>query len=134
VTGWIETRFPGHVKQVFVLSKNDNTDLDVRLVYTDEQGEKQSVTLVAENKGTAGGESWAAFAIPGFAGGRHFSIWAETTNEAGTQLAGVAGSGKSLPGWSEELSDELSKHDAGVRQGESGREKIAISFKNTLNF
>ena len=134
VTGWIETRFPGHVKQVFVLSKNDNTDLDVRLIYTDEQGEKQSVTLVAENKGTAGGESWAAFAIPGFAGGRHFSIWAETTNEAGTQLAGVAGSGKSLPGWSEELSDELSKHDAGVRQGESGREKIAISFKNTLNF
>ncbi|MBD1362327.1 hypothetical protein IDJ77_00770 [Mucilaginibacter sp. ZT4R22] len=139
--GWIETRFLTGIKQVFVLMRPEadkvagapELDSPVKLIYTNNEGSKTALALVPEMSGMNGEELWTAFTVPDVAGDSHFSIWVEAKSASGLELAGVAGSQKTLEGWTAELSTKLKTHDAGLNAG-NAKNKLSVGLKNPLNF
>ncbi|OOQ59960.1 DUF6603 domain-containing protein [Mucilaginibacter pedocola] len=139
--GWIETRFWPGIKQVFVLSHAaadgslgaPDADNVVKLIYTDEEGNKAAQLLLPEMSGINSGELWAAYTVPQVTKGSHFSIWVEARSASGLELAGVAGSQTPLEGWTAELSTQLKTNTAGLSPS-SAKLTSSISISHPLNF
>ncbi len=141
VSGWVETRFAANIKQVFVLARpdwdivdinNNKHNLEVRLIYTDTNGNTHAQDLSATTTGRNDNELWAGFNIPQIADtDGYFSIWIEAGNEL--SLAGVAGTEHPLKNWSAALSDELAGIHAGLTAKNMGL-KTSLKLKNALNF
>jgi hypothetical protein len=139
--GWIETRFLAGIKQVFVLLRpgadnaagNPDLDSEVRLIYTDAEGNKAAQVLTPEMSGMNGDELWTGFTVPEVAGDSHFSIWVEAKAASGLELAGVAGSQKTVEGWTTALSSQLKTHDAGLNAG-NAKNILSVGLKNPINF
>jgi hypothetical protein len=139
--GWIETRFLSSIKQVFVLLKpqadttigSPELDSEVRLIYTDEDGNKTAMVLTPELSGINGGETWAAFTMPDAVAVKHFSIWVEARSASGMELAGVAGITHSVQDWNAGLSTRLKTNDA-VLTPRNAKNKLSVGLQNALNF